>query len=332
MAENMVRCSRCHEVFDAEVGPCPKCGTPYRPPAAQPKAYDGLYTERYAPAVSASPEETVVAPPIRRRDNTGLFVGGGAALILSAVVVAILVGLGALGGPSVTAAPRRVVPVTMPPSPTPTLPPAVSNTLQQLNDLKLSAKITVDSHVTLSASAGQSQTIIVKFDGQVSNGNEWGTLQSAGISQEIRLVNGEIYARVLPAGKWTKYASVPSYLVICPVFGLKSAADLQLVGPETKDGKQLNHLQSTSSWNFDLNRIAMADLSSLPYWPPRPVLDLWVTTDGTPVSATFSGSSMATNGTKLLDVQVTYTFADVGVAASIDVPGPNWSPSPTPTR
>jgi hypothetical protein len=332
MAENMVRCSRCHEVFDAEAGPCTKCGTPYRPPTAQPKAFDGLYTDRYAPAASASPEAIVAPPPVRRRDNTGLFVGGGAALILSAVVIAILVGLGALGGPSVTAAPQRVVPVTLPPSPTPTLPPTIAKTLQQLNDLKLSAKITVDSHVSLSATAGQSSTIIVKFDGQVSNGNEWGTLQSGGISQEIRIVNGEIYARVLPAGKFTKYAAVPSYLVICPVFGLKSTADVQLVGLETKDGEQLYHIQSTSSWNFDLNRLAMADLSSLPYWPPRPVLDMWVTPDGTPVSATFSGSSTATNGTKLLDVEVAYTFEDVGIARSIDVPGPNWSPSPTPTR
>jgi hypothetical protein len=288
--------------------------------------------DRYGGTASASPEVIAAAPPLRRRDNTGLFVGGGAAMILCAVVVAILVGLGALGSAGATAAPLRVVPVTMPPSPTPTLPPTITKTLQQLNDLKLSAAITLDSRITVNPGAGQNSTIIVKFNGQVSNGNEWGTLQSGGISQEIRLVNGEVYVRILPAGKWTKYAAVPSYLVICPVFGLKSTADVQLVGPETRDGQQLYHLQSTSSWNFDLNRLAMADLSALPYWPARPVLDLWVTTDGTPVSATFSGSSTATNGTKLLDVQVEYTFADVGVGKTIDVPGPNWSPSPTAAR
>jgi hypothetical protein len=82
MAENMVRCSRCHEVFDAEAGPCTKCGTPYRPPTAQPKAYDGLYMDRYGGTASASPEVIAAAPPLRRRDNTGLFVGGGAAMIL----------------------------------------------------------------------------------------------------------------------------------------------------------------------------------------------------------------------------------------------------------
>ena len=70
MAEKMVRCVRCHEVFDAEAGPCTKCGTPYRPPVAQPKAIDGLYVERYAgtPYVPEPPPAPVV--PARRRSST----------------------------------------------------------------------------------------------------------------------------------------------------------------------------------------------------------------------------------------------------------------------
>lgn len=328
MAEKMVRCIRCHEVFDADAGPCTKCGTPYQPPVAQPRAYEGLYVERYAgTALTPTDDSLIVVVPPRRHDNTSLFIGGGAVLIVSAIVVAVLAMSGALGGPNPTAQPRRVIAVTAPPSPTPTLPPTISKTLAQLNDAKLSAQITVDSHITMSATVGQSAAVIVKFDGNVSNGNEWGTLQAAGITQEIRLVEGRVYSRVMPAGKWILSAAMPSYLVVCPVFGLKSAEDIQLIGLESRGDQQLYHVQSTRSWSPDMNRLAMADLSFLPYWPDKSVLDLWVTADGTPVEATFSGWSLASDGTKLVDVEVAYTFKQVGVPQSIDVPGASPSAS-----
>jgi len=65
----------------------------------------------------------------------------------------------------------------------------------------------------------------------------------------------------------------------------------------------------------------MADLSSLPIKPDVSVLDLWATPDGAPVAATFSGTNSATDGTRLLDIEVTYTFSDVGVPQAIDAPG-----------
>lgn len=328
MAEKMVRCIRCHEVFDADAGPCTKCGTPYRPPVAQPRAYEGLYVERYAGTGLAQVDDplVVVVPP-RRRDNTGLFVGGGAALIVSAIVITLLVASGALGGPAITPQPHRVISVTPPPSATPTLPATVAKTLTQLNDPKLNAHITVDSHITLSATVARSAAVTVQFQGDVSNGNQSGTLQGSGMTQEIRLVDGRVYSKIMPAGNWILSPAIASYLVICPVFGLKSNEDIQLIGLETRGGQQLYHLESTRSWSPDMSRMAMADLSFLPYWPDKSVLDLWATADGTPVDATFSGWSLASDGTKLVDVEVAYTFSQVGVPVAIAVPGPSTSPS-----
>ena len=46
-----------------------------------------------------------------------------------------------------------------------------------------------------------------------------------------------------------------------------------------------------------------------------------------PVSATFSGTNSASDGTKLLDIEVSYTFTDVGVPVDIVSPLPTPSPS-----
>jgi hypothetical protein len=43
--------------------------------------------------------------------------------------------------------------------------------------------------------------------------------------------------------------------------------------------------------------------------------------------AVFSATNTATNGTKLLDMETTYTFTNVGVPLKIDVPGPSPSGS-----
>ena len=330
MAEGMVRCSRCFEVFEEAEGACPKCGTAYLPPVSQPRALEGLYVERYA-GTEFVPVPAAPAPaPAPRRNNTRLWVTAGAALIVTAVVVAILVGLGAPGGSSPTKAPVIFPAVTTSPTPTPTLPPAVASTLAQLEDPNLSAHVTVDSRVQLSSKVlGHAQSIAVKFDGQVSGGNQQGTLQAFGTSQELRLVDGQTYQRILPAGKWKAIASLSAYLVICPVFGLDSTQDLQLVGQEMRDGQLLNHLQSTGWWAPDLSRMAMTDLSGIPIKPDKILLDVWATPSGAPVEATFSGSNSATDGTKLLDIEVTYTFSEVGVPQAIGSPGPSPKASPS---
>lgn len=334
MAENMVRCVRCHEVFDSEAGPCMKCGTPYTPPASKPESYAGLYSDRYAATSVTSVEPVPVAPSSRRRSNTTYMIWGGVALICGAFVVAVLFALGMSGGPNSTPAPVHGVGGA--PLATATLPPTISLTLQQLSDVNFSAHVSVQSRIQLSASvAAKAQVITIKYDGIVSAGNQWGTLKVNAATQDTMLVNGDGFTRTPPALKWSAVA-FPPYRIISPLFGLKTTNDLAMVGQEKKDGVTLNHLRSTSWWTPDISRLSFTDLSALRIPPDVNVLDLWVKPDGTPVSATFSGTNMAGN-TVLVGIQVQYTFSDVGLKQTIGAPGPGWTPSidplatPTPT-
>jgi hypothetical protein len=333
MAENMVRCPGCHEVYDANLGACTKCGLPYKPPTPKPELYDGLYSDRYA-ADDLPPLDPSVLPavtPSRRRNNTGLLMGAGIAVIVSALVIGSLFAFGAFGGSAPTPTPARIISATAAPSPTATLPPAVQKTIDFISDPNLSAKLTIASHVQVFAGvAGQApMNATIKFDGQVSNGNQWGTFTENGISQEVRLIEGQVYRRFLPAGKWQTLAGMSSYMVICPLFGITKTRDLQLIKQETKDGREMNHLQSTRFYSPSYSRMALKDLSVLVIGPDVEILDLWTTLDGVPISATFSGTKTTGDGTKLVDIQVSYTFDNVGVVRTIDIPGPRWSPSPT---
>lgn len=152
-------------------------------------------------------------------------------------------------------------------------------------------------------------------------------LKQGGVTREIRLVDSTVYTRVVPNGTWQISPSIPSYLIIAPVFGITKPEMIQLVDQEAKNGQMLNHLQTTRWWAPDPSRLALADLTSLSLAPDVNVLDLWATADGVPVSATFSGTNSASDGTKLVDIEVSYTFDQVGVPVSIGTPAPSASPS-----
>jgi hypothetical protein len=104
---------------------------------------------------------------------------------------------------------------------------------------------------------------------------------------------------------------------------------IQLISEETKNGQTLNHFQTTRWWAPDTSRLAITDVQGLTAGlaPDVTVLDLWATADGVPVSATFSGTNSASDGTKLVDIEVSYTFDGVGVPISIGTPEPSPSPS-----
>jgi hypothetical protein len=328
MAENFVRCKKCHEVFDAEEGPCPKCGTPYQQPVTQPQAFDGLYVDRYAGTDLVPVEEPVAAPRRRSwRENPTIFIGAGATLIGLGLVVAILFELGAVGGSAPTAPP--VFGVQPHATPTPTLPAVIGPTLSQLEDPNFSAHMTVDSRVKAKPPAvPTAYSNVVKFDGVVAGGNQWGTLDTGSEIWDTRLIDGQFYRRTLPSIKWG-HVPVVDYLVLCPLFDLPSTDYLELEAPVPADGNLL-HFKTTSVWNPDISRLAMMDLSDLYIKPVTDVLDLYTTATGTPVRAHYSGQNPAADGSWLVDVEVDYVFTNVGVPQQkIDVPGPSWKPSPT---
>jgi hypothetical protein len=267
-----------------------------------------------------------VAP--RGRDRTTYLIWGGVGLISAAVVLALLFSLGLTGGLGATPGPvHEVAPAALPAA---TLPPTVESTLSQLNDVDFSAHVTIDGRIVMTAEAGgKAQTIVVQFDGIVSGGNQWGTLKVGSKVQEIMVVNGDAYVRTPPTGKWSGVTTVPSYKIICPLFGLKDDNYLAMAGQETVAGQALNHMRSTHWWSPELSRLALYDLSSLRLTPDVQSLDIWSKADGTPVSATYDGTNMAGN-TTLFGLHVEYKFSDVGVAQTIAAPGAGWTSSPGP--
>jgi hypothetical protein len=341
MAENWVRCRRCYEVFDAGEGPCPKCGTPSEPPAPQPRPIEGLYTERYAeqaaPADMAGRAEApgvkiAAGPrPRRRASRPTLLIGAGAVLIVGAVVVALVAGLG--GGATPTRAPVFVHEAETIQPLQPTLPPILALALRYVANYNLDAHVTIQATVQLSSQVKwKTQSLTTKFDGHVSQGNQSGTLQTGGTSQEIRMIGGLFFVRTMPSGKWSILAGLPTYLLVSPILGISSTQDLKSEGPTMREGQITNHLQSTSAWAPDISRLTMTDLSSLPIQPTEMVLDLWVDDNGVPLSATVSATNMGSGGAKLLDIRVTYTFTDVGVPTKMVAPiSPSPAPSPTAT-
>jgi hypothetical protein len=301
------------------------------PPVTRPEVIQGLYSDKYA-VDDLPPLDPSMLPPVStraRRPNQNLLLGGGVALIVTALVFGMFYVVG--GGSNATPTPpQMIVSITSGPT-TAALPAAAKKTLTILNDPKLSAQIKITSHVDATqAVVGQgSLSSTIKFDGEVSGGNQWGTYVSAGIVQELRLIDGQLYRRFAKTGIWETLGGMPSNLVICPVFGVTAERDIQFVGQEKLDGQDVLHLQTTRFWTPDLNRMTMVDMSLYLTMPDVEVLDIWTTLDGTPVTGTFTGSRTTGGNSKLIDVQVTYTFAQVGVPMTIDVPGPHWSPSPT---
>ena len=339
MTENWVRCRRCHEVFDAECGPCPKCGTTYQPPAAAAAPIDGLYTERYAaqaaPAggveqAGAQGVRIVDAPRQRRRAGPAFFVGAGAVLIVGALVVGTVV---VLGGGSPTSAPVYVNGAGTVPPRQPTLPPILALTLGQVANYQLDAHVTMRATLQLDPELKwKAQSLTTVFDGHVSQGDQSGTIQTGSTAQEIRMVGGLFFVRNLPTTKWSLLPNLPSYLLVCPVLGISSTQDLKDVGPSMREGKMMYHLQSTSTWAPDISRITMTDLSTLPVKPTDMLLDLWVDDNGIPLSASIEATNTGPAGAKLLEIQVAYTFTDVGVPTNMVAPmSPPPSPSPSAT-
>jgi hypothetical protein len=265
----------------------------------------------------------------QRRQNHMLWVGVGAALIVLAVVVAIIVGPG-IGGSGDQSKGQLVVAQTPKPTPTPTLPPSVTALMARLNDKDLSAHIVVTSRVQVSARVAVAPvTDLAAFDGLISGLDESGTFKHNGVTREFRLVDSVVYMRVMPNGQWQVQASIPSYLIIAPLFNITKPEMIQLISEETKNGPTVNHFQTTRWWAPDTSRLAITDVQGLTAGlaPDVNVLDLWATTDGVPLSATFSGTNSASDGTKLVDIEVSYTFDQVGAPISIGTPEPSPSPS-----
>ena len=321
MTEKMVRCARCHDVFDASDESCPRCGTKYEPVAAPPEPGEGFFVEKYAnsPYEASTPLRPEPAP----RSGPSLLVGAGVAFVVVALVFGALVYVNAFGS---SPAPTRqaVVARTQAPTPSPTLPASITRTLAQFADPKFSAHIYVNTRATVSArvsNTNQGFTLFSSLDATVEGGNEGGTLTIGGIATDFTLISNELSLRSRTTGHYAPVASIPSYYLLLPMFDLTDPKMVQYTGDTTGNtGETLKHLISTPWWNPNKTKLAVLDVATLPKPLVNVSLDLYVTPDGTPVSATFNAWTDTSSGEHLVQIVTTYSFTMVGSAGPIIAP------------
>jgi hypothetical protein len=329
MAINMKRCGSCHDVFEATgtTAACPSCGAPYQPPVSVLPPGPGSFVERYqGTAYSVPTTDTVIeAAP---RSGLPLLLGLGVVMVVVAVALGGLLLMGAFGASS-TPSPRPTSNIVVARTPTPTLPQAVYQTLTALTDPMFSAKVVVDSSVTVSARiASSAGTARSHLETTIYGADEIGTLITTGrLTYQFYVTNSAISYRLMPSGKWTSGA-ILSYLILSPMFDLTQPQQLQMIQQTQKNGQAVYHLQSTAFWRPDVFKLAVMGSSVLDGFhiqggallPDHYLLDLYVTYDGLPVYAEFEAWTAAGDGVRVLDLKTTYTFTDVGTTGPIASP------------
>lgn len=321
MTEKMVRCRRCHDVFDASEDFCPRCGTKYEPIAAAPAPAEGFFVDKYVASPFEAPTTPVHEPA--PRSGPSLLVGAGVAFVVVALVLGALF-LGGAFGSSPAPTRQAVVARTQAPTPSPSLPPSITRALAEFQDPKFSAHIYVNTRATVSArvaAANQGYTLFSSLDATVEAGDEAGTLTIGGIATDFTLIGNQLSLRSRTTGHYAPVSTISPYYLLLPLFGLTDAKMLQYAG-DTKgnNGETLNHLVSTPWWTPDKSKLAVMDVGTLPEKIERVSLDLYVQPDGTPVSATFTAWTDSTNGEHLVQIVTTYNFTSVGTAGPIIAP------------
>jgi hypothetical protein len=331
MSENLARCPRCHDVFDPELGVCPRCGTPYQPIPAPPPPEAGTYADLYAATEFAVPVDAGPAVEPSHGPSIALLAGG-AGLLATAVLIVVLVASGAFSAPP--GQPPIIVSLSPTGTPTlsPTIRPEIAMTLSALNDKSVNTHVVIESRIDEDSTVtGRPFSHVATFDCQLSSGEEQCILTGGGGTEEIRYTDGLYFVRTLPKGKWTTTSTVPAYVVIVPLFEISTPKMLEFVGDEMRDGQQTYHFKTTRMWVPNLNKMAMTDANALGMKPDTVSMDLWTSTFGKPIYASFSGTTLAIDGKRLLDIETTYTFSDFGVPVDVVNPLATPTPKPTPT-
>ena len=321
MEERYVRCRRCHQVFEAGTDSCPRCGAAYVPSGDPSDTQGSSFAEKYMGTEFAPPPETAPAAPPASRSGLGFLLAVGVALIVAAVAVGGLVAMGAFDTPSPTPRHDIVVAITPSPTPLPTLPPIVTNTLQELADPNLNMHVSIRTMVSVNARVtGRSQSISVSMEVDCAGGNESGTDTTGGVTYDWRLVDGTYYTRREPTGTWKAQGTVSPFVVLSPLFSLTEPRMLQYDGPGQVNGVQADKLESTPWWTPDSGKLSGLDVATLGISPQHTQLVLWVAGDGSPVYATFRAWTDASDGTNLLNISTTYAFSNEG--AVLPIPSP----------
>ncbi len=322
MEERYVRCRRCHDAFDPGQGNCPQCGAEYVV-APDPTAMgDASYTDKYQGTEFGVPLRQAPVEPSARRSGMGRLLGPGVVLVVMALAVGLaMVLMGAFNEARPLQPNDIVVSATPTPTPTPSPQPFVEITLARIGDPAFNAHVSIQTKVLVNARvSGSSHLVIINTEVDMAGGTESGTYQTGNLSTEFRIVGGTYYSRQLPTGKWSPKVEIPSFLILSPLFSITEARQLKYDGPDTTQGAA-QKLSSTAWWVPDILKLSGVDINVYSISPQKIQLTLYVRSDGVPVHAVFHAwTDAVSDGTRLLDIESTYTFTSMGGIVPVPTP------------
>ena len=183
---------------------------------------------------------------------------------------------------------------------------------------------------------GEELATTVASEGRMS-GEDWiASMRIAETDQppfegEVAVVGRHVFARSGDGG-WTAGERVPAAALAPanPFARITTVAELEYVGPETRDGAE-GHLLRTEKWLSDPE--LAASMRRLVHERSREsLMEIHVGPDGVPLSAvhTFSLEGRTPEGEIVtLSGRTTYAFSDWGAIEPIVAPTPNPTPSPS---
>jgi hypothetical protein len=323
--EHYVRCRRCHSAFESMLPNCPRCGLAYQAQAAE-EAENGSYVDRYQGTEFA--EAPAAQGPVRprRRHNAAIFLALGTALVVTAIAVSTLVVMGALDVATPVPTANNIVVAIVTPTPVPTMPPAISNTLDTLSDPNLNLHVSIRTTVTVNAKvSGRAYSTTVNLEVDCADGNEAGTTKTGTLATKWWLVEGTYYSvgldsRGAQMGKPKAQAGMSPSVIMSPMFQLTETKMLQYDGEEQQAGIMAEKLETTDWWVPDTEKLSGIDVNTLGISPAHTKLVVWTDSSGQPVYATFRAWTDASDGTNLLNIATTYEFSQVGTVQAIEAP------------
>ncbi|HEX5827135.1 MAG TPA: hypothetical protein VFY23_06420 [Candidatus Limnocylindrales bacterium] len=203
------------------------------------------------------------------------------------------------------------------PAPTPTPVPASELAAATLADTTFKATADITARTTL-GSTKSTTTAKVDIDGRTTHMVR--TIKTGKNAAKVETITGNGTRYLKQKGVWTKAGDADNTELIAILRAIPSMTDL---GVEDKDGAQLHHLQATTvpgvPRELELAGKGVSDVSN--------TLDLWVTDDGTPVSATLVTTWKQKIDKKTVDGKRTaqIVFSDVGGDVTVTVPTDIWA-------
>lgn len=275
------------------------------------------YTERYAPP---PPPPTAPPPPSGSSDSRWFIAVIGVGLLVAAIAAAVIL----RSGPTAPGVSNH----TVEPTPTPSLGPARTPDADDLALQRFWALIEdpkLSYHVETKAGGSYGTDAYTFSESLDVSGDDWGGrerahgLGVAGITDIVAL-DTEVWIK-FPDG-WHKNIEHDPYFRSRPFLGIDSQRALAISAEVVKDGQTFYDLKSTTNYQPYPGRLI--GFVAMGVQVDTLELDILVTADGVPVSATVHilAGGLSPTGKPEIDAKATRTFTKVGATFTIKAPKP----------